>query len=103
MQAVKGVEIGDAAYASGAFGSKVQDTIHYERDRRSFTRGAPGPAGISITVDKNTKVAVKGIDKEMVGQVAAELRGMRPPDSYKGKGVRYADERIRIKAGKAGQ
>ena len=63
----------------------------------------PFPDGIKIDVDKATRVIVTGIDKEKVGQVAAELRGKRPPDSYKGKGVRYAGERVRLKAGKSGQ
>ncbi len=63
----------------------------------------PCPDGIQITVTKNTKVQVSGIDKEVVGQVAAELRGKRPPDSYKGKGVRYLGEQVRLKAGKSGQ
>lgn len=59
------------------------------------------PAGVKVTVDKNTKLTVSGIDKEAVGQTAAVIRGFRPPDSYKGKGVRYAGEVIRLKAGKA--
>ncbi len=59
------------------------------------------PAGVTVAVDKNTKVTVSGYDKEAVGQTAAVIRGFRPPDSYKGKGVRYADEVIRLKAGKA--
>lgn len=63
----------------------------------------PFPPGITIDVEQNTKLSVKGIDKEMVGQVAAELRSLRPPDSYKGKGVRFQGERVRIKAGKAAQ
>lgn len=63
----------------------------------------PFPEGITISVEKNTKMLVTGIDRERVGQVAAELRGFRPPDSYKGKGVRVEGERIRIKAGKSGQ
>ena len=63
----------------------------------------PFPDGITISVEKNTKVTITGIDKEKVGQVAAELRGKRPPDSYKGKGVRYAGEHVRLKAGKSGQ
>ncbi|MEL6347085.1 MAG: 50S ribosomal protein L6 [Myxococcota bacterium] len=63
----------------------------------------PFPDGIKIDVDKATRVIVTGADKEKVGQVAAELRGKRPPDSYKGKGVRYAGERVRLKAGKSGQ
>jgi large subunit ribosomal protein L6 len=63
----------------------------------------PFPDGISIAVEAGTKVTVKGYDKVRVGQVAAELRDMRPPDSYKGKGVRYSGETIRLKAGKSGQ
>jgi large subunit ribosomal protein L6 len=59
------------------------------------------PAGISIAVDKQTSISVSGADKQQVGQVAAVLRGYRKPDAYKGKGVRYADERIRLKAGKS--
>jgi large subunit ribosomal protein L6 len=59
--------------------------------------------GVKVEIEKNTKVLIKGIDKEAVGQAAAEIRGMRPPDSYKGKGVRYLGERVRLKAGKAGQ
>jgi large subunit ribosomal protein L6 len=65
----------------------------------------PFPEGIDIVVNPKdrTKLAVQGIDKETVGQVAAELRGYRPPDSYKGKGVRYQGEQVRLKAGKSGQ
>jgi large subunit ribosomal protein L6 len=63
----------------------------------------PFPDGIQVAVDSGTKLTVKGIDKEKVGQVAADIRSMRPPDSYKGKGVRYAGEYIRLKAGKSGQ
>ena len=59
------------------------------------------PKGVSVAVEKNNKITVSGIDKEAVGQTAAVIRGFRPPDSYKGKGVRYADEVIRLKAGKA--
>lgn len=62
----------------------------------------PVPEGIEIKVEKPTALTVSGIDKEQVGQVAAVLRGYRAPDAYKGKGVRYADETIRLKAGKAG-
>lgn len=63
----------------------------------------PFPEGITIAVEKNNKMVVSGIDKERVGQVASELRSFRSPDSYKGKGVRYEGERVRIKAGKSGQ
>lgn len=58
------------------------------------------PKGIDIAVDKSNKITVSGADKQMVGQVAANIRAYRKPDSYKGKGVRYENEYIRIKAGK---
>ena len=61
------------------------------------------PAGITITVDQNTKVSVKGSNKQTVGDVAAFIRGKRPPEVYKGKGVKYEGEYIRRKAGKAGK
>jgi large subunit ribosomal protein L6 len=62
------------------------------------------PPGISFTVeDRGTKIHVDGFDKQLVGQVAADIRKLRPPEPYKGKGVRYSDERIRRKAGKAGK
>lgn len=61
----------------------------------------PIPDGIDIKVEKATRVVVSGIDKQQVGQVAAEIRGFRVPDHYKGKGVRYEGEHVRIKAGKS--
>ena len=60
------------------------------------------PKGIKISVENNTVVKIEGADKEIVGQVAAELRSVRPPEPYKGKGVRYQGEQIRRKAGKTG-
>jgi len=61
------------------------------------------PRGIEIEVDaKANKVKVNGIDRQQVGQIAAEIRALRPPEPYKGKGVRYSDERVRTKAGKQG-
>jgi large subunit ribosomal protein L6 len=63
----------------------------------------PIPAGIKITVTDNTKVSVEGIDKQLVGQVAANIRGYYPPEPYKGKGVRYAGEQVRRKEGKTVQ
>ncbi|HKP29870.1 MAG TPA: 50S ribosomal protein L6 [Gemmatimonadales bacterium] len=62
----------------------------------------PAPAGIKLTVENNTIVKVAGPSKELVGQVAAELRSLRPPEPYKGKGVRYQGEQVRRKAGKTG-
>jgi len=61
------------------------------------------PDGITFEVPEPTKIAVVGIDKELVGQVAANIRKIRPPEPYKGKGVRYAGEHVRRKAGKAGR
>lgn len=61
------------------------------------------PAGITYAADSPTRVAVMGIDKEMVGEQAAKIRSVREPEPYKGKGVRYLGERIRRKAGKAGK
>jgi large subunit ribosomal protein L6 len=62
------------------------------------------PAGVSFTVDEKTKIiTISGIDKEIVGQVAADIRAWRPPEPYKGKGLRYVGERVRRKAGKAGK
>ncbi len=62
------------------------------------------PPGISFAVDEKTKtITVNGIDKEIVGQVAADIRAWRPPEPYKGKGLRYVGERVRRKAGKAGK
>lgn len=61
------------------------------------------PAGITITVEANTKISVKGSNKQTVGDVAAFIRSKRPPEVYKGKGIRYEGEYIRRKAGKAGK
>ncbi len=63
----------------------------------------PLPGGVEATVDpKQTKLSVTGIDRQKVGQVAAEMRSLRPPDPYKNKGVRYAGERLKKKVGKTG-
>ena len=62
----------------------------------------PLPDGVTAEVDKQTSITLRGIDKYVVGQTAARIRALRPPDSYKGKGIRYADEVVRKKAGKTG-
>jgi large subunit ribosomal protein L6 len=63
----------------------------------------PVPEGITVVVDpKQTRLTISGIDRQKVGQVAAEMRGLRPPDPYKNKGVRYAGERLKKKVGKTG-
>ena len=60
------------------------------------------PKGIAVTVEKQIEISVSGFDKQQVGQVAAELRALRPPEPYKGKGIRYVGENIRRKVGKTG-
>jgi large subunit ribosomal protein L6 len=60
------------------------------------------PAGIKLSAPQPTQVTIEGANKEMVGQVAAEIRSYRPPEPYKGKGIKYAGEQVRRKAGKAG-
>ncbi|MEO7084593.1 MAG: 50S ribosomal protein L6 [Gemmatimonadaceae bacterium] len=68
----------------------------------SHTIEYKAPAGIKLTAPQPTAVIIEGSDKALVGQVAAELRGLRPPEPYKGKGIRYQGEQVRRKAGKAG-
>ncbi len=60
------------------------------------------PEGLKVAVEQNTRLSIEGADKQSVGQFAADVRALRPPEPYKGKGVRYADEHIRRKVGKAG-
>ncbi len=61
------------------------------------------PEDIQISVERNTEIIVSGINKEIVGNISAKIRGVRPPEPYKGKGIRYQDEKVRQKAGKAGK
>ncbi|MDJ0515347.1 MAG: 50S ribosomal protein L6 [Trichodesmium sp. MO_231.B1] len=63
----------------------------------------PAPEGIQVAVENNTNVIVNGINKELVGNTAARIRAVRPPEVYKGKGIRYAGEMIKLKAGKSGK
>ena len=67
----------------------------------SHTVKITAPTGVQFEVPQRTQIFVKGIDKQLVGQVAADIRKWRPPEPYKGKGIRYADERVKRKAGKA--
>jgi large subunit ribosomal protein L6 len=62
----------------------------------------PIPEGLKVAVEANTKLSIEGADKQMVGQFASDVRSLRPPEPYKGKGIRYHDEHIRRKVGKAG-
>jgi large subunit ribosomal protein L6 len=94
----KELEIVGIGYRAESKGSEVVFHLGY-----SHPVNYPVPEGISIDVDaKSGRVTVSGIDRQQVGQVAAEIRGLRPPDPYKGKGIRYAGEVLRMKAGKQG-
>ncbi len=92
------LEIVGVGYKAEVKGNEVVFHLGYSHPIRY-----PFPEGVSIAVQKDGKVIVSGIDKERVGQAAAEIRAFRPPDSYKGKGIRYENERIRLKAGKSAQ
>jgi large subunit ribosomal protein L6 len=94
----KGLEITGVGYRAALVGKKLQLNLGY-----SHPVEIDPPAGISFEVETPTRLAVVGIDKELVGQVAAKVRSSRKPEPYKGKGVRYAGEVIRRKAGKAGK
>lgn len=61
------------------------------------------PAGINVAIEKNNLITITGLDKQLVGQFAADIRGKKPPEPYKGKGIRYANEYVRKKAGKSGK
>jgi len=93
----KDLEIQGVGYRAQASGKSVNFTLGY-----THAIDFPIPDGIQIAVDKQTKLTVSGIDRQKVGQVAAKIRSLRPPDVYKGKGVRYANEIVRKKAGKTG-
>ena len=94
----KGLEITGVGYRASKVGEKLQLNLGY-----SHPIEIDPPKGISFEVENPTRLAVVGIDKELVGQVAARVRATRKPEPYKGKGVRYAGEYVRRKAGKAGK
>jgi large subunit ribosomal protein L6 len=94
----KGLEIVGTGYRVAAKGSALEFALGY-----SHPITVEPPAGISFSVDGNTKITVHGIDKQAVGEVAANIRKLRKPEPYKGKGVRYAGEVVRRKAGKSGK
>jgi large subunit ribosomal protein L6 len=94
----KPLEISGVGYRAALVGRKLQLNLGY-----SHPIEIDPPSGVSFEVETPTKLAVVGIDKELVGEVAARVRSTRKPEPYKGKGVRYAGEQIRRKAGKAGK
>ncbi|GAA1181363.1 MULTISPECIES: 50S ribosomal protein L6 [Nesterenkonia] len=95
---IKKLEIVGTGYRVQAKGSDLEFALGY-----SHPIQVTAPVGITFQVEGATKLAVSGIDKQQVGEVAANIRKLRKPDPYKGKGVRYEGEQIRRKAGKAGK
>jgi large subunit ribosomal protein L6 len=93
----KDLEIQGVGYRAQLAGTTVSFALGYTHPIEF-----PIPKGIQIAVEKQTKLTVTGIDRQQVGHVAAKIRSLRPPDVYKGKGVRYANEQVRKKAGKTG-
>jgi large subunit ribosomal protein L6 len=93
----KVLEINGVGYRAEVQGKQINLALGY-----SHPIVYPIPDGISIEVDKSNRLTVSGADRQQVGQVAAEIRGLRKPEPYKGKGIKYADEIIRRKVGKAG-
>jgi large subunit ribosomal protein L6 len=91
----KKLELRGVGYRAVAEGNKVNLTLGF-----SHPVVFDVPEGVSVETPSQTEVVVKGTDKQKVGQVAAEIRRFRPPEPYKGKGVRYADERVLIKEAK---
>ncbi len=94
----KSLEINGVGYRAAKAGENLNLTLGY-----SHPVSYAAPQGISFAVEGTTKVHIDGIDKQRVGQVAAEIRDLRPPEPYKGKGIRYEGEVVRKKLGKAGK
>ena len=95
---VKKLEIHGVGFKAAVQGQAVNMVLGY-----SHPISYPIPEQVKVTVEENTKLTIEGPDKQVVGQVAAELRGFYPPEPYKGKGVRYAGEKIIRKEGKTVQ
>ncbi len=95
---VKKLEIQGVGFKAAVQGKQVNLSLGY-----SHPINYAIPDQIKVTVEENTKLTIEGPDKQVVGQVAAEIRGFYPPEPYKGKGVRYSDEHVRRKEGKTVQ
>jgi large subunit ribosomal protein L6 len=91
------LEINGVGYRAMNAGGMIMFQVGY-----SHPVGFEAPEGVTLTVEGNNRVVVTGADKELVGETAARIRRIRPPEPYKGKGIKYAEETIRRKAGKAG-
>ncbi|HBJ84672.1 MAG: 50S ribosomal protein L6 [Prosthecobacter sp.] len=92
----RNLEIHGVGFRATVKGSHIDLQLGQSHDRLH-----PIPKGVKVTVTENTKIAIEGIDKQIVGQLAADIRAYYPPEPYKAKGVRYAGEHIRRKAGKS--
>ena len=93
---VRELEIQGVGYRAEASGKKLTLLLGF-----SHPIAMAVPEGLSVSVDRNVIIRIEGIDRRRVGQFAANLRALRPPEPYKGKGIRYVDERVRRKVGKA--
>jgi large subunit ribosomal protein L6 len=93
----RNLEIHGVGYRAQLAGKSLNFNLGY-----SHPIEFPVPEGITVTVDKNTRLSISGCDRQQVGQVAADIRALRPPDVYKLKGIRYENESLRKKAGKTG-
>ena len=94
----KTLEIVGVGYRAEKKGDKLEIRVGYSH----LVEVSP-PPGVSLAVEGANRIKVSGIDKEVVGDMAAKIRAIRPPDAYKGKGIRYAGELVHLKAGKAGK
>ncbi len=94
----KTLELLGVGYRAQQMGQNIQIAVGY-----SHPVDVKAPAGIQLEVEGTSRIHVRGVDKELVGQTAAEIRSLRPPEPYKGKGIRYEGEHVRRKAGKAGK
>ena len=92
---LQSLEISGVGYRAAVQGKTLNLTLGF-----SHPVAVPMPDGISVEAPSQTEIVLKGIDKQRIGQVAAEIRGIRPPEPYKGKGVRYSGEKIVLKEGK---
>jgi len=92
------LELIGVGYRAQQMGKAIQVAVGF-----SHPVDVQPPSGIELEVEGTSKIHIRGIDKELVGQTAAEIRSIRPPEPYKGKGIRYEGEHVRRKAGKAGK
>ncbi len=94
----KTLELHGVGYRAQQMGPNIQVAVGF-----SHPVDIKAPPGITLEAEGTNRIHIRGTDKELVGQVAAEIRRIRPPEPYKGKGIRYEGEHVRRKAGKAGK